>query len=527
MPLHLLKTELTQHTKSIQQYTETIKQQLHSLEDELASLTASEKDHPEIITLINYYTPLISALQLLYGITNDANQELTGAYFHKVKSRKLKESYLKRKQTIKQKAFKKISNSGHYVLLKKYRTQRLETQLKQIAKNLETLTTLDELHPDIFSEIEHLQKIIKQDLNNRPISYHHSQEWLNTLSDAETSRVWNAWHQKQRNISLTPLTVEQQDFYLKHSQLQFYVLYYYDGWDLDAIVAFQQYFIYQLSKESQATDTILTKLFNQERTQVGSPTYLILFKNSHYSPVKKLGLLLDQLGAEVDEFQMLQLLGSFSIYESLSPHSNFIELLCQTVQLAFANKNLESRELHQLRAYFDRQNILYIRENFPAQTDEVSLQQYVAAPSPKGLNGVPLIRERGRFHNKIPKGMTYASYVKQFPNRKRLTPNFHSEFILDKHGHFVSQWNILKTSGQLIESNPASYEWGRDLEAQLLNTESLNYGRKNDLEHKRLDSYPPGPYDHMLRKAAKKSWSSPTTTQYSFRKIDRKRQRKI
>ena len=63
-------------------------------------------------------------------------------------------------------------------------------------------------------------------------------------------------------------------------------------------------------------------------------------------------------------------------------------------------------------------------------------------------------KSSARLHNKYPEGASYSLI-----NKKRLTPNFHSEFILNEEGTFVTQWDVLVEDwrGRLI-SNPAYYQ---------------------------------------------------------------------
>ena len=97
-------------------------------------------------------------------------------------------------------------------------------------------------------------------------------------------------------------------------------------------------------------------------------------------------------------------------------------------------------------------------------------------------------------------------------NKKRLTPNFHSEFILNEEGTFVTQWDVLVEDwrGRLI-SNPAYYQAAKNNEYQekVLNGESFNYANRNNRTHELLDSSPPGRFDHQLRKQPKRLVKSP------------------
>lgn len=532
MKPRFLAKEFDNQQQSIAYYIQTVENQLSSLKAELSGLS-DDKDsdyQQQIDSLVAHYIPLVDGLQLAYTAILDANQELAHHYYTEIKSRHLKIKFSHYQLGKIETKIAKLKNQEKLYFWQKWRLHRLQKKKERVSKQLKCLQHLDQLHPDIFEEIEHIQKIIKAGLlTSQQVTDElppHIQ-WQSQLQEAAPTRTWNQWSQVKQSLPLDQLAPRQLKAFQAIEETLFYQLYYTDGWDFPAILAFNHYLINRLNNDKKTPETIIEQLVSIERKKVGSPSYLILFKNSHYSAKEKIDLLLNQLGGVIDKHQMLQLTGSFVIDTKLSPHSLFIELFCQTVQKAYLNETLDSPKIHQLRMYFDRQNINYIRHEFPAATDEASLIKYVNTPFPKGLNGQALIRERGRLHNKTPKNMPYTSYISQSPNRKRLTPNFHSEFILDKHGHFVSQWNILKTNGHLVVSDPKAYTWDLKMESQLLNTESLNYGKKNNQEHKRLDSIPPSAFDHKLRKKARRNWISPAISQYSFRKVDKRRHRSI
>lgn len=262
---------------------------------------------------------------------------------------------------------------------------------------------------------------------------------------------------------------------------------------------------------------------------VGSPIYEKLFQRSTYTPSQKLALLFKQLGAELDEHGMLQLRGNHQLDAQMPPHAPFLQELAVVVQKAYpqglvAAKNQEKAKMvHQLRMYLDRNNIYYIRTQFKYAgiSDEEALRNYVYHRGPQGLGRKKLKRAPARLHNKYLKG---SSYQQQRLNKKRLTPNFHSEFILDKSGAFISQWDILEErwTGEII-SDPDYYlrKQPKNYEEKLMNGESFNYANRNDQQHDLLDGNPPGRFDHELRKQVKTKWLSPTPEMYDY-KQDRK-----
>lgn len=238
--------------------------------------------------------------------------------------------------------------------------------------------------------------------------------------------------------------------------------------------------------------------------------------------------LIYKMGGYIDENRMLQLKNGFCVGENVPPHGKFFRELASCVQKIYGETGIgglddrEGRMVHQFRMYIDRHNIAYIRKNFKkdGMTDEEALTAYVQAPSERGgLDGEKMLREPARLHNKYPSISSYRKYQKGRENKKRLTPDFHSEFIIDRDAAFVSQWNILEEDRQgRIVSDIEYYRqkylaqgadaW-EEAQRQIMDTESFNYASKNDGTHQRLDIEPPGLFDTMLRKQIGKEWKSP------------------
>lgn len=301
------------------------------------------------------------------------------------------------------------------------------------------------------------------------------------------------------------------------------------GWDKRSIQVFVELLGNRLYGE--ISDQSLEKIgviLLEESQKVGSAIYLQMLSRYQGTAKVKLDLVLRHLGGTIDSFGMLQLKGPFELDTSLPPHSLFFKELSRLVQTAYLQKELTSKKIHQLRMYIDRQNLFYIKKNFKqlGMTDEQALALYVATPSKKGgLGKKKMLAERARLHNKFPRGEEQVSY---FPNRKRLTPDFHSEFILDEQGNFVSQWNVLvETEEGNIISDPMYYysiyqtkrevEW---FEAQIMNGESFNYANKNNIVHRQLDSLPPRTLDYGLRQLIMKNWVSPDFLAYNWKTVD-------
>lgn len=241
--------------------------------------------------------------------------------------------------------------------------------------------------------------------------------------------------------------------------------------------------------------------------------------------------LIHKMGGFIDENGMLQLKNGFCIGERIPPHGRIFQEIAGNVDKAYGEIGLcelggeKGRMIHQFRMYIDRHNITYIRKNFKkdGMTDEDALEAYVKAPSERGgLGGVKMLREPARFHNKYPAGSSYRIYQKGRENKKRLTPDFHSEFIIDRNQAFVSQWNVLEEDEYGMVISDIEYyrmkylahgenAW-EEAQRQIMDTESFNYASGNDKVHQRLDVKPPEIFDSELRKQIAREWKSPCKT---------------
>lgn len=260
--------------------------------------------------------------------------------------------------------------------------------------------------------------------------------------------------------------------------------------------------------------------------------------HNDFKDPRDLSDLIHKMGGYIDENGMLQLGNGFCIGERIPPHGRILGKIAENVEKTYGETGLgglggeEGRMIHQFRMYIDRHNIAYIRKNFKkdGMTDEEALEAYVRAPLCQGgAGGMKMLREPARLHNKYPVGSSYRAYQKGHENKKRLTPDFHSEFIIDRSGNFVSQWNILETDdhGRVI-SDLDYYQkkylaqgkdaW-REAQRQIMDTESFNYASKNDKVHQRLDIQPPGLFDSNLRQQIKEEWRSPCKKAKSLKEL--------
>lgn len=300
-----------------------------------------------------------------------------------------------------------------------------------------------------------------------------------------------------------------------------------ENWDALAVSSYRIYVENQLLTKAFNEKIKGLRKYYQQALQIGSEIYTLMYENSQYLPKEKIELVFWQLGATMIA-GTLQLTGNYSFAKNMPPHAKFLHLWAKTVQAAYQNQTLTDSRIHQLRMYIDRHNLAYIRQNYKKTniSDEEALKAYAL----NELAGKKMIAERARFHNKY---LKEQDYVTGNENRKRLTPDFHSEFILDANGCFVSQWNVLELDpfGQVITDYNyylQKYPCLEDriaFESQIVNGESYNYADRNDQVHKQLDSSPPKMLDYPMRKEISKKWQIPANKrQYNWKKIDNKKE---
>lgn len=280
------------------------------------------------------------------------------------------------------------------------------------------------------------------------------------------------------------------------------------GWDTAAIKAYCRYLkdaieLVKTPEQQQRQQALVDTM----TILVGSPVYTKMFSASHLSARQKLQLVLKQLNAQRDEYDFLQLSGSYKIYPNLAPTSLFLSVLRQTMQTAFprhtlvsyAESNTDIAELayqmHAFRSYIDRQCIAYVRQHQQGVTDYDKLRSYAQEW------GLGLDYQTGaNFHNRYHKVFT-------FPKNMKVQVSEHSkmaEFIVDlSTGEFISEWNVYRLLPDgTVDSNPAHYT-PAELE-QVANTESFNYGNPGHRSHRNLDIEHPA--DPLLRRKPTRYW---------------------
>lgn len=397
---------------------------------------------------------------------------------------------------------------------------------KKLDKKLKKLKAFHASSPSIFSEIAALESAVNAGASQAGTCWNGStgtfsvpkdMSWTETIENKEFEKKYAIERPKEMSdeeyqVYLTKLRAQEKDLRVE------------DGWDKSAI---EEYFK-AVNEETQnltaaeAMEKVAQKY--SDTLLVGSELYKNMYAACSYSEKEKIEMVMMQLGAVMDKKTgTLQLTGKHKFYEKMPPHDEFLDLWAKTVQAAYKGEELTDARVHQLRMYIDRNNINYVRKTYgEGVSDEEALRQYALTE----LDGKKMIAERARYHNKYLKA---DGYVSGNENVKRTVPNFHSEFILDTNGKFVSQWNVLDfdKSGKLITDRDyynkkyPTTEERQNFESQIMQGESYNYADRNGKVHDDLDIQPPNNLDYNLRGSMKDKWGNPKNkSEYNWDEVD-------
>ena len=273
---------------------------------------------------------------------------------------------------------------------------------------------------------------------------------------------------------------------------------FHEGWDEPAVTEVLKVI------EARADGVTLDEydaIYNEVTTaarRVGSDLYTAMFEACALPAAEKALLPIYQMDGYIDENGMLQLPGALYRFDSgMAPDGRFLGIYAQTVVKGFPHglslelakdpaKNTDSAKLsdreeladamrmvHQFRMYIDRQNLAWVRANYPdAPTDLARLLAYDKDLQTAGNQGL-YFGEPSRYHNKLHLAEVFFRQI----NDKIETGDRHSEFIVDTDtGMFVSQWDVLEISADRLRVQlPADIERDAAAQRQLLNSESFNY----------------------------------------------------
>ncbi|WEV53976.1 DUF3114 domain-containing protein [Leuconostocaceae bacterium ESL0723] len=279
------------------------------------------------------------------------------------------------------------------------------------------------------------------------------------------------------------------------------------GWPKHVVAALGLYFKRWARQQAEG---VTGDDFIQALAKIGSGPYTWAYRFSFWSAKKRICLVLNQLGAELDEDGFLQLKGPAAFDPDLPPHGTFLKLFRRDVQRAFARRTAHdlawvaeqntadgrlAQQVHLLRYWIDRHNLAYVQQHFDGDNDFSKLRSYLTA-----FNLEADYRTDATYHNRTFGAFDYPHQFKvQVPKDEKM-----SEFIVSlADGNFVSQWQVLKqTEGGQIDSNPDQYQ--PEKLGPVANTESFNYGRPHHRSHRLLDIH--HPVDADVRRLAVHYW---------------------
>ncbi|MHC5217535.1 DUF3114 domain-containing protein [Enterococcus sp. LJL128] len=301
-----------------------------------------------------------------------------------------------------------------------------------------------------------------------------------------------------------------------------------EGWDNPAIEKFKEY----LNEKTKGLsgEELIQKLNGilEETYLVGSDVYEILFDESELPDKKKIELVLKQMGGYLDENGDLAFKEPcrFKFDPNMPPGGSFLDKFSKTVQNAFPegltvkdeDKKLSSVELkkkysletmlHQFRNTLDQNNIAYVqryKKEHGLSTDEEAIKAILGEDGwmyrdsrfhNRGWVGVDISLENVVGNNLTVEGFEEKLKATGF-NRKILSSDYHTEFIVNEDGNLVSQWTLNDS------------EYGHRM--GLMNGESFNYGEKPEINdsHQLLDVDSPAFFDTEARKNIKNEWRYP------------------
>ena len=201
----------------------------------------------------------------------------------------------------------------------------------------------------------------------------------------------------------------------------------------------------------------------------------------------------DELSGEAAEITKLL----SRMHPNLSPHAPFWRQFCHTIRQAFSpadfiadsgNQRLKG-QLHQFRYVISSQQAQWVREHFrkSGMTDGQALVAYFQTHPELDCQ----LWESSRLHNKAFVDKDKVTYPDQQPYQAniKILHRFHTEFILDREGHFLNILDPEKSS-----------------QNGLVNGASFNYGEKpslfNHSSHYYYDVKSPAQWDPQFRRLA-------------------------
>lgn len=172
---------------------------------------------------------------------------------------------------------------------------------------------------------------------------------------------------------------------------------------------------------------------------------------------------------------------------NIPPESHLWRRISAIVLLALPNGFTEKSELaeqiHIFRYIISQQQINYIRKYYLTNTQDTDLKALS-----KYIQNLPAeskaTKQSARLHNKcIDYILPNGEYVYEHPNKKILI-NFHSEFVLDYKGRFLSVFDEASINA-VVNGASFNYAFRNDLYKTHLGTDSIH--NKYDVSYGKYD----------------------------------------
>ncbi|MEX2803546.1 DUF3114 domain-containing protein [Streptococcus sp. H31] len=368
--------------------------------------------------------------------------------------------------------------------------------------------------------------------------------WARTIDDLQFAKAYQVSR---------PDGMSEQDYqvYLStlHDQVKGFEA---DGWTKKAI---QEGYLSALAVgyDSRQDLPLLQQLaaFYEEAHIVGSSLFNRMMTSAYRKDkdgqTKTLDMLYRVLGAEVDANGFLQLTnmkltatdqtGSYRFTTAMDEALVFDDRFSGLVQGAYP-KGLPSKakagsadyvraqQTHQFRYYLDKKNNDALRATYPDEANDLERIKRFNAEHPYSS----FVGEKARYHNKYQGSPEdYPQHIEEYGENYKYVSSgsgFHTEFIIDKNGSLVSQWNAYEFDENGNVNSDPNKVYTKEEQLQLVDGNSVNYAEKDGGYHTKLDSDPVSEYDPEVRKKVGKEWKSPNLKKGELDYFDRSKSEK-
>lgn len=425
-----------------------------------------------------------------------------------------------------------------------HQQEAIVTQLSQakhlLEEKLEKLLTFHGTSPSLFADIESLHADVKAGAVQLNASWDAEQgafrlldtdQWEENIVDAKFAQAYNV--QRPEGMSDSEWKTYRHTLRVQAQSLE------QDGWSQEAI---KNGYIDTVNasydpRREISIDAQLTEFFNDAHV-VGSALFnkmmTVAYKDTPEGQEKTLDMIYKVLGAKVDENGFLQMTnmkitdsdqqGAYKFTTNMDDALDFDNTFSGIVQGAYPKglpTNLKegsqdytrAQKTHQFRYYMDKKNNDALRTTYPDEKNDLErIKRYNEDHPSSKFTG-----EKARYHNKYqgePKD--YKDHIEKYgENHKYVSSGdgFHSEFVVDKDGNLVSQWNAYEIDENGNVNSDPNKAYTKEEQMQLVDGNSVNYAESSGSgkHHAEYDSDPVSEYDPEVRKKVGEKWKSPQT----------------